>query len=80
MKTIEVTVEVKRRLCQEVELTDEQYEAFINGELDELEIDEIDLAGMFDLCRECDSKECWEETDYSICDGATGETIVAWND
>lgn len=80
MKTIEVTVEVRRRLCQEVELTDEEYEAFIHGELDELDIDEIDLAGQFDECRECGSNECWEETDYSICDGATGETIVAWND
>ena len=79
MKRISVTVEVKRRLCQEIELSDEQYEAFVNGELDELQIEEIDMASMFDECRKCKDSECAEDTDYSICD-ESGMTIVPWND
>ena len=34
MKKIEITVEVTKRCAFEVELSDEQYEAFINGELE----------------------------------------------
>ena len=41
MKTIEVTVEVKRSLCQEIELTDEQwkqvFELFSGGKVREKE-------------------------------------------
>ena len=59
-----------------LELTDEQYEAFVSGELYEMQIDEIDLAGMFDLCRICEAEET---TDYSICD-ENGDTIVPWSD
>ena len=76
MKTIEVTVEVRRRYCEEIELTDEQYDAFMRGELDELQIPEIDFPGMFVECRTGDA---WEETDYAICD-ENGVEIVPWDD
>ena len=76
MKTIEVTVEVKRRYTEEITISDEDYEAFLNGDLDELEMPEIDWPGLFSECRIGDA---WEDTDYAIC-GENGETIVDWND
>ena len=76
MRTIGVTVTVRRFLHREIEISEDDYEAFVNGDLDELDIDEIDLAEMFDSCR---GETCFEETDYSICD-ENGETIVDWND
>lgn len=82
MKTIEVTVEVRRRLSKRIELTEEEYEAFLCGEIDELDISDIDLPGLFNECRcACDysSDSAWEETDYAICD-ENGNTIVPWND
>ena len=76
MKTIEVTVEVKRRYTEEIEISDEDYEAFVNGDLDELCIPEIQWDELFTECRTGDA---WEETDCSIC-GEDGETVVNWND
>lgn len=76
MKTIEVTVEVKRRYTEQITISDEDYEAFLAGDLDELEIPEIDWGALFTECRTGDA---WEETDYSICD-EDGETVVNWND
>jgi len=79
MKRISVTVEIRRRLCQEIELSDEQYEAFINGDIDELQCDEINMHSIFEECRRCKETECAEDTDYSICD-ENGNTIVPWDD
>ena len=76
MRTIEVTVEVKRRYTEQITISDEDYEAFLSGDLDELEIPEIDWGVLFTECRTGDA---WEDTDYSICD-EDGETVVAWND
>ena len=76
MKKIEITVEIVKRCAFEVELSDEQYEAFINGEADEITMQEIDLSEMFERCR---NGEGWEDTDYSITDN-NGETVVPWND
>ena len=76
MKTIGVTVEVRRRYTKEIEISDEDYEAFLSGDLDELQMPEIDWCGLFDECR---TGDVWEETDYSIC-GDDGETIINWND
>lgn len=76
MKTIEVTVEVKRRYTEQITISDEDYEAFINGDLDELQMPEIEWNALFAECRTGDA---WEETDYAICN-EDGETIVNWND
>ena len=76
MKEIEVTVEVRRRLSQKIEVPDDLYEAFINGEVDEITMPEVDFADMFERCR---NGEGWEETDYAITNNE-GETVVPWND
>jgi len=76
MKKIEITVEVTKRCAFEVELSDEQYEAFINGEVDEITMPEVDFGDMFERCR---NGEGWEETDYAITNNE-GETVVPWND
>ena len=74
MRTIEVTVEVTRRYCEDVEITDEQYEALVNGDLDGLDIPQIDWPGLYNECRVGDG---YEETDYAIVDDV-GRDIVPW--
>ena len=75
MKKIGITVEVTRRYFEEIEIPDDEYEAFINGDIDELQIPEIELSEIFSKCR---AGEGNEDTDYSIT-GDNDETIVAWN-
>ena len=75
MRKLSITVEVTRSYCEEVEISDEQYAAFVNGDIDEFQIPEIDLADMFNVCRHDD--DCNEHSDYSIVDDRN-VTIVDW--
>lgn len=76
MRKITITVEVTRRWEEDVELTDDQYEAFVNGELDELQIEQIDFPDLYDKCRHNENAD--DESDYCIRD-EEGSTIVDWN-
>lgn len=74
MKKIGITVEVRKRYYEEVEISDEQYEKFVNGKIDELDIPEIDLTAILAACNKVDHYTC----DYAIADDQ-GKTIVDWS-
>lgn len=75
MKKIKVTVEVSYRYYEEVEITDEEYEDFLNGDIQEDEIEELDLDDLFWKCRNGYGDD---DTDYAIC-GDDDVTIVDWD-
>ncbi len=75
MRKIGITVEVTKRYYEEIEITDEEYQAFVAGKLDESDINEIDFADLYSKAKAFD--DCDYETDYSIVD-EDGVTIVDW--
>lgn len=75
MKKIKVTVEVSYRYYEEVEITDEEYEDFLNGDIQEHEIEELDLDELFWKCRNGYGDD---DADYAIC-GDDDVTIVDWD-
>ena len=75
MKKIKVTVEVRYRYFEEIEIPDEEYEAFLTGDIQDSEIEELDLADLFWKCRNGYGDD---DSDYAIC-GDDDETIVDWD-
>ena len=74
MKKIEVTVEIRSRYCEEIEITDEEYDALMRGEIDEYDIEELDFGDLYHRCRQ----DPWCEQDYVITD-ENGTEIVSWS-
>ena len=76
MRILSITVELTRSYCEEVEVTDEQYEAYVNGKIDVEDIPQIDLKGQLNECR---CGDCCESWDYTI-DDDEGRTLKEWDE
>ncbi len=65
MKKIKVTVEIVQKYTKEIELPEETYSALKKGDLDEMQVDEINFNELF---ANCSLSEGTEENRYFITD------------